>query len=302
MRWRLDSYRSIPVSVRGAHAEERGSSIRWSGCELMGVVNTTPDSFSDGGLYLSEAAAVAHARQLAADGAFVVDVGGESTRPGADVVPLDVELERTIPVIERIAADGNVLVSVDTRKPQVAAAAIAAGAHLVNDVGGLRDPAMVAVCAEAGVPAVVMHMRGDPATMQDDPRYDDVVGEVVAWLIQQATMATASGLPSVMIDPGIGFGKTVEHNVALFRALPLTDRYPVLIGASRKRTIQQLGRLDPSADRDIGSVAAHLYAAHRGAAMVRVHDVAGHRQAFAVDRGLRGPALRPESSAEPSES
>lgn len=288
--WRLDSFRPIAGSVRGVHAEAHGSSIRWTGCALMGVVNTTPDSFSDGGLYVTEDAAVAHARQLAADGAFVVDIGGESTRPGADVVPLDVELARTIPVIERIAGDGNVLVSVDTRKPQVAAAALAAGAHLVNDVGGLRDPAMVEVCAAAGVPAVVMHMRGDPATMQDDPQYDDVVAEVVDWLIAQATMAIASGVPSVIIDPGIGFGKTVEHNVALFRALPLTDRYPVLIGASRKRTIQQLAHLDAGADRDVGSVAAHLYAAHRGAAMVRVHDVAGHRQAFAVDRGLRGDA------------
>lgn len=254
----------------------------------MGVVNTTPDSFSDGGLYLTEDAAVAHARRLAADGAFVVDIGGESTRPRADVVPCDVELARTIPVIERIAADGEVLISIDTRKPEVASAAIAAGAHLVNDVGGLRDPAMVDVCASAGVPVVVMHMRGEPATMQDDPRYDDVVAEVVEWLIEQAAMAIAAGVSSVMIDPGIGFGKTVEHNVALFRALPLTDRYPVLIGASRKRTIQVLAQLDESADRDVGSVAAHLFAAHRGAAMVRVHDVAAHRQAFAVDRGLRG--------------
>ena len=295
MPWRLDTYRSIPESVRGVHAEERGSSIRWSRCALMGVVNTTPDSFSDGGLYLTEAAAVAHARQLAADGAFIVDIGGESTRPGADVVPLDVELDRTIPVIERIAGDRNVLVSVDTRKPQVAAAAVAAGAHLVNDIGGLRDPVMIAVCVDAGVPAVVMHMRGDPATMQEDPRYDDVVAEVVGWLIAQATTAIAAGVPSVMIDPGIGFGKTVDHNVALFRALPLTERYPVLIGASRKRTIQVLAGLDDNVSRDIGSVAAHLYAAHHGAAMVRVHDVAGHHQAFAVDRGLRGEAEPPES-------
>ena len=256
----------------------------------MGVVNTTPDSFSDGGLYLSEEAAVAHAQRLVADGALLVDIGGESTRPRADVVPLDIELARTIPVIERLAADGEALISIDTRKPEVAAAAIAAGAHVVNDVGGLRDPAMVEVCASEGIPAIVMHMRGDPSTMQDDPQYDDVVAEVVGWLIEQATMAVAAGVPSVMIDPGIGFGKSVEHNVALFRALPLTDRYPVLIGASRKRTIQVLAQLDEAAPRDSGSVAAHLFAAHRGAAMVRVHDVAAHRQAFAVDRGLRGDA------------
>jgi dihydropteroate synthase len=252
----------------------------------MGVVNTTPDSFSDGGLHESADDAVAHARQLVADGAFVVDIGGESTRPGADVVPLSVELERTIPVIERIAADGDVVISVDTRKPEVAAAAIGAGAHIVNDVGGLRDPAMVRVCADFGVPAVVMHMRGNPADMQIDPRYVDVVAEVLDWLTSQAGHALRHNVPSVMIDPGIGFGKTLEHNLAIFAALPLTEQYPVLIGASRKRTIQQLAGLDPGANRDAGSIAAHLVAAHRGAAMVRVHDVAGHHQAFSVDAAL----------------
>jgi dihydropteroate synthase len=261
----------------------------------MGVVNTTPDSFSDGGLYLDPADAIAHARRLVADGAFVVDIGGESTRPGADVVPLDVELERTIPVIEQIAREADVLISVDTRKPEVAAAAIEAGANLVNDISGLRDPRMVEVCASFGVPAVVMHMRGEPATMQDDPRYVDVVGEVVGWLVAQAERVLTAGVPSVMLDPGIGFGKTLAHNVALFRALPLSDRYPVLIGASRKRTIQQLAGLEPDAPRDVGSVAAHLFAAHRGAAMVRVHDVAAHREAFAVDRGLRGDPAGPVS-------
>jgi dihydropteroate synthase len=254
----------------------------------MGVVNTTPDSFSDGGLYLSEEAAVAHARQLVADGAFIVDIGGESTRPRADDVPLDVELERTIPIVEQVARDGAVLISIDTRKPQVAAAAIAAGAHIVNDVGGLRDPAMVEVCSTAGVPAIIMHMRGEPATMQDDPRYDDVVAEVSAWLSAQASMAIEAGVPSVMIDPGIGFGKNLDHNVALLRALPLRTDHPVLVGVSRKRTIQQLAELDAAANRDIGTIAAHLYVAHQGAAMVRVHDVAGHRQAFAIDGALRG--------------
>jgi len=256
----------------------------------MGIVNTTPDSFSDGGLYLDEGAAVSHARRLVADGAFVVDIGGESTRPGADVVPSDVELARTIPIIERLAGDRDILLSIDTRKPEVAAAAIEAGVHLVNDVGGLRDPSMVEVCAAYGVPVVVMHMRGEPATMQHDPQYDDVVVEVVDWLLAQAAIATASGVPSVIVDPGIGFGKSLEHNLALLRALPLTDRYPVLVGASRKRTIQQLAQADPAVNRDAGSIAAHLFCAHHGAAMVRVHDVASHRQAFAIDRALRGDA------------
>jgi dihydropteroate synthase len=273
--------------VRGARPSGDGASvIEWSGCTIMGVVNTTPDSFSDGGLHHATADAIAHARRLVRDGAFVVDIGGESTRPGADEVPLDVELARTIPVIEQIAGDADVLISVDTRKPAVAAAAVAAGAHIVNDVGGLRDPQMVEICATLGVPAVVMHMRGTPADMQLDPRYDDVVTEVVAWLTSQAEMALAHGVPSVMVDPGLGFGKTLEHNLALFTALPLTTAYPVLIGASRKRTIQQLAGIDEHANRDAGSIAAHLVAAHRGAAMVRVHDVAGHHQAFAVDAAL----------------
>lgn len=288
-RWRLVSRRPIPASVTGVRDLPGGGSlIAWNGCTIMGVVNTTPDSFSDGGLYATAESAVAHARRLVADGAFVVDIGGESTRPGADEVPLDVELQRTIPVITRIAADQNVLISVDTRKPAVATAAVEAGAHIVNDVGGLRDPEMVGVCARLGVPAVVMHMRGSPADMQIDPRYDDVVAEVVEWLTAQADMALAGGVPSVMLDPGIGFGKTLQHNLALFRALPLGDRYPVLIGASRKRMIQQLAGIDADANREAGSIAAHLFAAHRGAAMVRVHDVAGHQQAFAVDAGLAG--------------
>ena len=302
--WQLRSLREIPSTVPGVRPADPetddpetdgpeiiGAGVRsvieWTSCSIMGVVNTTPDSFSDGGMFATAEDAVEHARRLVRHGAFVVDIGGESTRPGADDVALDVELRRTIPVIEQIAADANVLISVDTRKPLVAEAAVRAGAHIVNDVGGLRDPAMVSMCASLGVPAVVMHMRGTPADMQLDPQYDDVVAEVVAWLTAQADLAHAAGIPDVMVDPGIGFGKTIDHNLALLAALPLTTAHPVLIGMSRKRTIQQLAHLDPSASRDAGSIAAHLFAAHRGAAMVRVHDVAGHAQAFAVDSALR---------------
>jgi dihydropteroate synthase len=153
---------------------------------------------------------------------------------------------------------------------------------------------MIAACAALGVPAVVMHMQGTPADMQRDPRYDDVVAEVLAWLIQQADVALAEGVPAVMLDPGIGFGKTLQHNLALLSALPLTTAHPVLVGVSRKRTIQQLAHLDPGANRDAGSIAAHLVAAHRGVAMVRVHDVAGHAQAFAVDNALRVAVQRVE--------
>lgn len=286
--WQLTSRRPIAATVRGARPNEGGGSVvEWTTCSIMGVVNTTPDSFSDGGMFVSADEAVAHARHLARDGAFIVDIGGESSRPGADEVPLAVELRRTIPVIEQIADDSTVLISVDTRKPEVAEAAVLAGAHIVNDVGGLRDPRMISICATLGVPAVVMHMRGTPADMQRDPQYDDVVAEVVAWLTQQADLAISAGVPSVMVDPGIGFGKTLQHNLALFAALPLMSAHPVLVGASRKRTIQQLAHLDPTASRDAGSIAAHLVAAHRGVAMVRVHDVAGHAQAFAVDSALR---------------
>jgi dihydropteroate synthase len=292
-RWQLASRRPIPATVRGVSATEAGGAlVEWTSCSIMGVVNTTPDSFSDGGMFGSSDDAVAYARQLVREGAFVVDIGGESTRPGADEVPLDEELRRTIPVIEQIAGDANVLISVDTRKPAVAEAAVSAGAHIVNDVGGLRDPRMIGVCASLGVPAVVMHMQGTPADMQRDPRYDDVVAEVRAWLIHQADVALAEGVPAVMVDPGIGFGKTLEHNLALLSALPLTKAHPVLVGVSRKRTIQQLAHLDAGANRDAGSIAAHLVAAQRGVAMVRVHDVAGHAQAFAVDESLRAAAQR----------
>ncbi|MCU1366572.1 MAG: dihydropteroate synthase, partial [Ilumatobacteraceae bacterium] len=177
--WQLRSNRSLPVDTPGVSDAHH---VEWNGCSIMGVVNVTPDSFSDGGLHFDIDDAVAHGLLMAREGALVVDVGGESTRPGAADIPLEVELERVIPVIERIAAEGNVLISVDTRKAAVAAAAVEAGANIVNDVAGLRDPEMVAVCAEMGVPVVIMHMQGSPTTMQLDPRYEDVVGEVVSWL------------------------------------------------------------------------------------------------------------------------
>lgn len=249
----------------------------------MGIVNVTPDSFSDGGRYCSGDHAYRHARALVADGAHVVDIGGESTRPGAAPVSADDEWRRISPVVERLAADGDVHISVDTRRAEVARRALAAGVHLINDVSGLRDPAMVEVCATAGVPVVIMHMQGEPATMQVDPRYDDVVAEVSQWLHHQALMALHAGVPSVMVDPGIGFGKRLEHNLALLDAIDeLGDhgRWPVLIGASRKRMLGELYGIERPEDRDTASVEVHLRAAARGAAMVRVHDVAAHVAAF----------------------
>lgn len=245
----------------------------------MGIVNVTPDSFSDGGRYLAADAAYAHARALTADGADLVDLGAESTRPGATPVSAEVEWRRLEPVIERLAADGDVIISVDTRRAEVAARALSAGAHLVNDVSGLRDPAMIAVCATAGVPVIVMHMQGEPATMQANPHYDDVVAEVAGFLHQQAAAATDAGIPSVVVDPGIGFGKTLDHNLALLDAIDILGdhgRLPVLIGASRKRLLRDLFGIERAEDRDAASVQVHQRAALHGAAMVRVHDVAAH--------------------------
>ena len=284
--WELHSRRRLPTGAAGVD----GDHIRWSGCSIMGVVNVTPDSFSDGGLHFDIDDAVAHGLLLARHGALVIDVGGESTRPGAADIPVDVEMERVVPVIERLAANGTTIISVDTRKASVAVAAVQAGASIVNDVAGLRDPEMVSACAELGVPVVVMHMQGSPSVMQLDPRYDDVVAEVTTWLEDRADEVIGRGVPSVMLDPGLGFGKTLTHNLALLRALPLSDRFPVLVGASRKRMIVQLSGDESGRHRDPGSVAIHLWAAQCGAAMVRVHDVAMHREALAVDRSLRAAA------------
>ena len=243
---------------------------------VMGVLNVTPDSFSDGGRYLDRERAVAHGRSLFADGADVVDVGGESTRPGAEPVDPDEELRRVVPVIEALAPLGRV--SVDTRRAEVARAAVAAGATLVNDVSATLHE----VAAERGVGWVAMHMQGGPATMQDDPTYDDVVGDVTAFLADRIAVAGEAGVGEVWVDPGLGFGKTAEHNLELLRRLAvLTDLgAPVLVGASRKRTLAEiLRRSDGSTavpepdDRLEASVAVAVWAMVQGASMVRVHDV-----------------------------
>jgi dihydropteroate synthase len=285
--WSIRSRRPLPGAV---HVNEEWV-VSWSTCAVMGIVNATPDSFSDGGVHADAATAIAAGRAQAAAGALVVDVGGESTRPGAQPVGEAEELRRILPVVSALAEDDSVLVSVDTRHPRVAAAAVDAGAHLVNDVSGLRDPAMVAVCASLGVPVVILLMQGEPSTMQTDPRYDDVVAEVAAFLDERAHAALDAGVPSVLVDPGIGFGKTVEHNLALLRAFPYRSvAHPVLVGASRKGLIGSIANVPHAADRDPGSIAVHLDAAHRGAAMVRVHDVPGHVQALRVAAALRGRA------------
>jgi dihydropteroate synthase len=252
----------------------------------MGVVNVTPDSFSDGGLFDSADAAVAYGVELARDGADIVDVGGESTRPGATPVAVDDELARVVPVVTGLVNAG-IVVSIDTMKPQVAAAAIAAGAQIVNDVAGLADPEMVAVCAAADVGVVLMHMRGDPATMQDDPTYGNVVAEVAGFLEQRAFDIQAGGVSRdrICIDPGIGFGKTLEHNLELLHNIDwlTTSGYPVLVGTSRKgflgAILRAAGRETAAAERDAATAATVALAVAAGASVVRVHNVSHALQA-----------------------
>jgi dihydropteroate synthase len=247
-------------------------------CLVMGVVNVTPDSFSEGGAHAGTEEAVAHALALAADGADLIDVGGESTRPGASYVDERVELARVLPVVERLAARTGVPISIDTRKAAVARAALAAGAGLVNDVSaGRDDPDLFAAAADAGAPVVLMHMQGTPATMQDDPRYDDVVAEVEAFLAERCAAAEAAGVRSdaIVVDPGIGFGKRDEHNYALLAAVPrLTGLgHPVLVGTSRKGFIGRALGGAPADQRLEGTAATVVWSVERGARIVRVHDV-----------------------------
>jgi dihydropteroate synthase len=244
----------------------------------MGVLNVTPDSFSDGGRYLDPELAVAHGLALVAEGADVVDVGGESTRPGAGPVDEAEERRRVVPVIEALAP--SVRVSVDTRSAAVAEAAVAAGATLVNDVSASLWP----VAAEVGAGWVAMHMRGEPVTMQEAPRYDDVVAEVGAFLQERVAQARAAGVEEVWIDPGIGFGKTLEHNLALLRSLDrlVAGGVPVVVGASRKGSLGQLTGGALVDDRLEASVATAVWAVEQGAAMVRVHDVAATVRALAL--------------------
>jgi dihydropteroate synthase len=244
----------------------------------MGILNVTPDSFSDGGRYLDPEAAVAHGLAMAADGAAVVDVGGESTRPGATPVDAAEERRRVLPVITALAP--HVRVSIDTRHASVAEAAIEAGATLVNDVSASLFP----VAAANGVGWVAMHMQGDPATMQDAPRYGDVVGEVRAHLLERAEQARAAGVDEVWVDPGIGFGKTVEHNLTLLRRLGelVESGFPVVVGTSRKGFLGTLTGGAPVDDRLEASLATAVVAAANGAAMVRVHDVLPHVHAMRI--------------------
>ena len=258
----------------------------------MGIVNVTPDSFSDGGVNFRGEDAIATARRMVAEGAAIVDVGGESTRPGSDPVPVDEELRRVVPVLEALA--GQLPVSIDTAKAEVAKRAIGLGAELVNDVTALRgDPALAGIVAESGVYLCVMHMLGEPRTMQRDPRYDDVVSEVKAFLEERLRFAMAEGIAeeNVCLDPGIGFGKTVAHNFELIRRLDELTALgrPIVVGVSRKSSLGKiLGDPDAKTGPLSASIAAAVAAYERGVTILRVHDVREHVEALTAARAVVG--------------
>ncbi|WP_461405924.1 dihydropteroate synthase [Falsiruegeria mediterranea] len=259
---------------------------------IMGILNTTPDSFSDGGVHAGAEAAVLGAQSMVAAGATILDVGGESTRPGAAFVPAEEEVARTAPVIAAIRAETQTAISIDTRKATVAQAAVTAGATIVNDVSGFTfDAELAPLCADLNVPVCVMHAQGDPATMQNDPQYEDVVLDVYRFLDGQVTRLEALGLDrsQIIVDPGIGFGKTQNHNLALLKTLSMFHGLgcPILLGASRKRFIGTIGQ-EPQADaRAPGSIAVALAAAAQGVQILRVHDVAETAQALRLWQAVR---------------
>lgn len=259
---------------------------------LMGIVNVTPDSFSDGGRFASADAAVEHALRLIGEGADFIDVGGESTRPGSDPVPPDEELRRVLPVIERLALRTDVPISVDTYRSEVAGPALGAGAVIVNDITGLHgDVRLAGAAAAAGASMILMHMRGTPKSMQDDPRYDDVAGEIASYLGEGIAAALRAGVSQIIVDPGIGFGKLLGHNLEILRRLAELGSLgcPVLVGPSRKSFIGKLTGLPPE-ERLFGTAASVAVAIMNGANIVRVHDVAAMRQvAQVVDAVVHEP-------------
>lgn len=255
--------------------------------KLMGILNVTPDSFSDGGKFDAPETAVFHATEMIKNGADIIDVGGESTRPGADLVPADLEITRIRPVIAGIRKHGEVPISIDTRKAAVARAAIDAGAGIVNDVSALKyDPQLSEIISKNNIPVCLMHATGDPKTMQEKPVYDDVLLDVFDYLRARIRFAVAAGISAgnIIIDPGIGFGKTVEHNLALLQGLGLfhTLGCPILLGASRKKFIDTLGHAPNVAERMPGSVAVTLAAVAQGVQIHRVHDIKETRQALTL--------------------
>ncbi|MFS8430724.1 dihydropteroate synthase [Xanthomonas campestris pv. plantaginis] len=282
-----------------------GRLLRLDGPQVMGIVNVTPDSFSDGGQYTTVDAAVAHGLRLVAEGAAVLDVGGESTRPGASAVSLEEELQRVIPVIQALSAQTAVPISVDTYKPEVMRAAVAAGAGMINDVHALRSPGALEAAAELAVPVVLMHAPSAPHAMQAEPHYGDVVAEVHRFLAERIFAAEMAGIDKrrLILDPGFGFDKSTVHNLTVLAQLQRLQEFglPVLAGFSRKRTIGELTGRQVAADRVHGSVAAHLIAAQQGAQLLRVHDVAATVDALKVWRAVAAiPTPRVAAPAAPT--
>lgn len=281
-----------------------GRVLRLDRPRVMGIVNVTPDSFSDGGAHDTTEAAIAHGLQLAGEGADLLDIGGESTRPGAGDVSADEEMRRVIPVIEGLVARTALPISVDTSKPEVMRAAVAVGAGMINDVYALRREGALEAAASLGVPVVLMHMLGEPRGMQDAPAYDDVVGEVHRFLAERIFSAEMAGIARkhIVVDPGFGFGKTTVHNLALLAQFArfVELGVPVLAGLSRKRSIGELTGREVPAERVAGSVAAHLIAAQRGARILRVHDVAQTVDALAIWNAVDAIPMPRAASAVPA--
>jgi dihydropteroate synthase len=266
--------------------------ITFDRTRIMGIINVTSDSFSDGGQFLHPTRAIEHGLALVEDGADILDIGGESTRPGSDYISVETELERVLPVIERLLAETAAPISIDTRKPEVARECLRRGVHMVNDVGGLCRPEMREVVAEFAVPAVIMHMQGEPKTMQQSPHYDDVVREVKQFLEQQVALAQEAGISQLIVDPGIGFGKTLEHNLEIMRHLDLFAAlgYPLLLGTSRKSFIKAITGVQDPLEREPGTIASNVIGVIKGVNILRVHNVKACKQSLQVceailDRG-----------------
>jgi dihydropteroate synthase len=263
-----------------------------AGAVVMGILNVTPDSFSDGGQFIDVDRAVSHGIEMAQQGAAIIDIGPESTRPGSDAVSADEQIARVVPVIKNLSQQIDIPVSIDTRIHDVAKAAIEAGASIINDITALADDDMIQLAAQAQVPVILMHMQGTPQTMQADPHYDDVVDEVTEYLMERAKTAENAGISKerIILDPGIGFGKTTEHNLQLLNRLDLLCErgYRVLVGASRKRFIGQITGKDTPADRIFGTAATTAFAIAKGASIIRVHDVAETVDVVKVSNAIYG--------------
>jgi dihydropteroate synthase len=281
-----------------------GRVLRLDVPRVMGIVNVTPDSFSDGGDHATAETAIAHGLRLVEEGADLLDIGGESTRPGATPVSVEEELRRVLPVIEGLAARVAIPLSIDTSKPEVMRAAVAAGAGMINDVHALRGDGALAAASELGVPVVLMHMQGEPGDMQSAPAYDDVVGEVHRFLAERIFAAEMAGIDKrrIVVDPGFGFGKTSLHNLQLLAQLQRFTELgvPVLAGLSRKKTIGELTGRDDPRERAAGSVAAHLVAAQRGAMLLRVHDVAATVDALKVWNAIAAVPMPRKAAGPPA--